>query len=316
MRHHRLVITSSLAAALLSACGTSTTALPSPNSSVAPNSSIASNSTISSNSAAADSSTTTTQESTTALAQSGANFKWVLASNVLQDLKGYPSLFAKVSAAGVLEITPSTSNPITGPSIIPAVKFTSAAALEAAVNGKLVPTWARAVVYDPEHWSFTPLNEQINPGAASQAASKVAKGAGYIYVVTPALDLSKAIAPNEPISAQLLEEAGVFSQLAVGADAMVIQSQSLQSDISAFDSLLSTASAEAKQSNPNIMVLGGLSTNGRGVTPTSESLLSAYESAKNAVQGYWFNVPGQNQYCPNCPASNQSLAISFFSLIP
>lgn len=103
--------------------------------------------------------------------------------------------------------------------------------------------------------------------------------------------------------------------MAVGADAMVIQSQSLQSDITSFDALLSSGSKQAKSSNPNILILGGLSTNARGASITSFSLFLAYENGKQFVNGYWFNVPGESQYCPTCTSADTQLELSFFGLL-
>ncbi|MDA8026793.1 MAG: hypothetical protein M0T78_09690 [Actinomycetota bacterium] len=238
--------------------------------------------------------------------------KWVLTSNVLKVIAKNQSIYPKIASEGVIEVTPIDASPLLGVGVVPAVKFTSVKSLVQAIQSGALPTWAKAVIYDPEYWALTPTTEQSDPVTASSMASVAARQAGLIYVVTPALDLTKALAPNTAPNGQSLIEMGLYGKLAKAADVIVIQSQSLEGNLPAYSSLLSQSSSQARSANPNIDVLGGLSTNLRSASLGLINLTSAYSSGLTQVNGYWFNVPGKSIQCPTCSQANFQLAMSFF----
>lgn len=242
----------------------------------------------------------------------GVNARWVLTSNVLKIVEKNQSIYPKIASEGVIEVTPIDAFPLLGPGVIPAVKFTNAQNLVQAIQSGVIPTWAKAVIFDPEHWSLTPKTEQSDPVTASSMASAAAKAAGLIYVVTPALDLTKVLAPNTAPNGQSLIEMDLYGRLAKAADVIVVQSQSLEGDLPAYSSLLSQSSSQARSANPNIDVLGGLSTNLRSASLVVIDLTNAYSSGLTQVNGYWFNVPGKSIQCPACSQANFQLAMNFF----
>lgn len=294
---------------IVASCGTAAVKLPPPTS---PQSTPFRQSVSSAPSSSLATSTTSSSQSSS---QTSEKPKWLLAANVLKLLQGAAGAFNKVTSQGVIEVTPIGGTPLLGPGIVPAVKFTSAQTLVQTLQSSSLPSWAKAVVYDPEYWPLTPTSEQIDPISASEQASSAAKEAGLIYVVTPALDLSKALAPGSAVDGESLISMNLFGKLAAGADVLVIQSQSLENDPSKFYRLLSEGSSQARGVNPNVDVLGGLSTNFRGASANLSTLTTSFTSGLSFVNGYWFNVPGTSSQCPTCSSADFSLASTFFAEI-
>lgn len=287
-------------AIIVASCGSSQASLPPP---------------IATTTASTIEITSPSQTSETVAASQKVTAKWVINSNVLKVLSKYQKIFSYITTQGVIEVTPIGSTPLVGEGIIPAVKFASSKRLVQAISSGLIPTWAKAVVYDPEAWSLTPLPEQENPVTASDAASVAVRGAGLIYVVTPALDLTKVLAPGTPFDGQSLVALNLYGNLAKSADVMVVQSQSLEGDPTKFKALLSQSSKQANTTNSNIDLLGGLSTNLHGTTATISELTSSFSSGTGYVNGFWFNVPGYSVECPTCTQPNFPLAESFYDSV-
>lgn len=292
---------------LLASCGNSSLSLPPPSaSSLASHQAVTSTTTLTSRTVGSTSAASNLPGTT-------AGAKWVLTSNVLKVISQYPEVYQRIVSQGVIEITPIHSTPLLGAGILPAVKFTSALTLAKVVSAGELPSWAKAVAYDPEFWQFTPANEQSDPVSASQTASVAARAAGLVYVVTPALDLTKAIAPGTLSNGQSLIAQDLFGKLASTADVLVVQTQSLEDSSTKFSSILSQASQQARSANPRIDLLGGLSTDLHGSSATLTELSSAYKSGLAQANGYWFNVPGPSIQCPACTGPNFPLALSFLS---
>jgi len=108
---------------------------------------------------------------------------------------------------------------------------------------------------------------------------------------------------------------GIIGEAAAEADVVEIQAQGSKSDATKYSQFVTAGVAQAKSANPQIVVFAGLSTNPNGQHVTGNQLYSAYQATKNSVSGYWLNIPGEGDYCPNCGMAQPNVAIDFLNLI-
>jgi len=180
-----------------------------------------------------------------------------------------------------------------------------------------------ALIYDPEHWKFTPLAEQENPFAAEKLVVAKATTRPHLTVVlAPALDLTSVL-PSSPGSTA----SAAYLQLALATDAgralagaqvpgfVELQAQSLELDSGAYAAFVHTAVAQVHSVAPNLPVLAGLSTAPSVGMPSLKQLLADVRETVGKVAGYWLNVPRPGAYCPSCGAFDPKLAASLLDAI-
>lgn len=176
---------------------------------------------------------------------------------------------------------------------MPALAWASEAAFASDVANGRVPDGVRAVMYDPETWSATPVAEQQDPEAAMRAFAALARRHGYVVVITPHPGL--VAAPGAGCSARPTEtqqEAFLRCDLegsaARYADVVEVQAQSLEADVGAYRAFVSKAARQARASNPGVLVISGLSTN---FAMEPSTLFDAWQSVSDVVDGHYLNVP-------------------------
>jgi hypothetical protein len=123
-----------------------------------------------------------------------------------------------------------------------------------------------AVLYDPEDWSQTPLDERQDPATYLALFARLGHARGFYVIAAPARDLGNAGGPVCPKRAgetldQWYIRAGVAGTAAACADAIVIQSQVHTTNLPAYQSFVSTAKQQALAANPAATVLAEVSTN-------------------------------------------------------
>jgi hypothetical protein len=193
--------------------------------------------------------------------------------------------------------------------------FTSAAALERAVDAGLGPS-VQAVLYDSEHWQFTPDAEQRDPLGATQRAAEAAHKRGLLLIATPAVDLVRTLSPQTQGHVyDRFIELGVIGDAARYADVVVIQAQGSEMALPLFTHFVEAAAQQARSANPKVTVLAGISTNPSGQRVTAEQILAAIDATRGAVAGYWFNVPAPGPYCPRCNDFRPDLAVQVLSAL-
>lgn len=168
----------------------------------------------------------------------------------------------------------------------------------------------RAVAYDPEKWSRTPLVEQHDPATYMRLFAELAYAHGYSAIMTPARDLmavSGAVCGQR--SGETLSDAFLRCDIAGAAaryaDVYQIQSQVLEADPSAFRAFVQAAADQAVLANPRILVMGGLSTT--AVTgATAQMLFNAWSSVRGVVAGHYMTIDS---------ASVNTLAVPFFRMV-
>ncbi len=171
-----------------------------------------------------------------------------------------------------------------------------------------------ALLYDPEHWSFTPVSEQLAVGTATAAAQALASQQNLKLIVAPALDLTKVLAPGVASSKAYIN-LNIAGLVASHAYAIDIQAQSLEANTAQYVSFVTQAAAQARAANPQIEVFAGLSTNPSGRQVTASELFQDVNQTRSQVAGYWMNIPSGGAKCPSCGAAQPAVAIKLLQLL-
>ncbi|WP_225731407.1 MULTISPECIES: hypothetical protein [unclassified Nocardia] len=182
--------------------------------------------------------------------------------------------------------------------------FTSAETLRGALDHGIDPA-VRAVLYDNENWSLTPSDEQRHPADATARAAAAAHAHQLPLIATPATDLTRVLAPGEPSYPAYLR----LGIAAASADVIDIQAQGSEADTAKFADFVRRAAAQARQRNPHVVVLAGLSTNPSGQRVTTDQLRQAVAATRSFVDGYWLNIPAEGTACPRCGTPRPEVAV-------
>jgi len=157
-----------------------------------------------------------------------------------------------------------------------------------------IPPEVRAVMYDPEGWEATPIEERRDPIAHIRTFSRLGRASGYWVIVTPHPGLVEvpggilAREADESREAAYLRS-GITFEAASSADACEIQAQRFQRDPAKYREVVSQAAEQARAGNPDVVVLSGLSTH-PGYRATSDMLLNAWESVRDIVDGHYLSL--------------------------
>jgi hypothetical protein len=174
--------------------------------------------------------------------------------------------------------------------------FTSELQFATDVADHSIPKGVKAILYDNEDWSLTPLGQRQNAVTYYEEAYRLAAGNGYQLIATPGtVQLDPQIAPYTNI--------------------IDIQSQESQGSVSTYLMHISSLVAAVKQANPNVVILSGLSTNPRAGDPTPQQLYNiAKATYPDLVDGWWLNVPTPGVACPRCNSPRPDIAVAFLQL--
>jgi hypothetical protein len=193
--------------------------------------------------------------------------------------------------------------------------FRSYAELKKMIKDGGIPASVHWLMYDNEHWSLTPANEQADPVRYEQLFARLAHDHGYQVILAPAQDLVPGFSSSAFQSGQSAWQAYLSMGLATASaqygDIYEIQAQPYEIGIyrsqDAYAKFVAAAAAQARAANPNIVIYAGLST--QRVTSPSE-LVQDYMATRTLVDGYWMNIPQHNQPGP------VSVADQFFRDLP
>jgi hypothetical protein len=236
---------------------------------------------------------------------------WLLTRSALAHVAVNQPVAAELVRAGVYELLRPGQRPLALPGAVPAVAFTSAAALVRAVHAGALPAGTRAVLYDPEVWPFTPVREQRDPAGAAGRAATAAHAAGLQLIAAPALNLTSVLAPGRQAPrAELFLELGLAGRMAAHADMVELQAQSLERDAAGYASFVGSAARQARQARPRVGVLAGLSTNPPGGAVDAAQLVAAIRATRHIADGYWLNIPGPGPRCPTCNPAQPDTGIA------
>ena len=156
-----------------------------------------------------------------------------------------------------------------------------------------IPSSVRVVLYDPEGWLATPAAERRAPIPAMLTFGALARAHGYLPVITPHPSLMAVHgAVCAPMAGESVETAylrcGIQAAAARAADIVEVQAQYLETDPAAYAAFVAAAAGQAREANPNVLVLSGISTT---FTENPDVLEAAWRSVHGVVDGHYLNVP-------------------------
>jgi hypothetical protein len=174
---------------------------------------------------------------------------------------------------------------------IPVARYRSLDAFQIDATGQLVDDRYKWVLYDPENWADTPVEEQQDPWMWLPRFGQYAHAHGYRVICAPARDLGNvANSANPKVAGEDLETWYLGSSVAFfgaqHADIIDIQAQALTEDPAHYALFVKAAAIQAKNANPYVKVFAGISTR----YGTAAQMTAAARSVH--VDGYWLNVPG------------------------
>ena len=247
----------------------------------------------------------------------GAGPAWFVTRAALKSLMADQTARDRLLGTQIYEILRPGQELLAGVEARPVVTFTSAATLKQAVTSGQIPPGTYGVMYDPEVWSFTPVDEQRDPVSAAAGAASVAHAHGLRFIVSPALNLTPVLSPGS--SAQRWRrflDLNLAAEFAKVADVIELQAQSLERDATSYTTFVREATAQATAAKPGVTVIAGLSTNPPGSTVNSTNLVAAIAATRALVTGYWLNIPGPGAQCPTCGPANPAVAIETLRALP
>jgi hypothetical protein len=155
-------------------------------------------------------------------------------------------------------------------------------------NGALSPSY-KWVMYDPEMWSQTPVNEQQNPALYMKLFGQLAHASGYDVIEAPARDLAQVPGsacpelPGENLDHWFVR-CNVAGAAAAYSDVFVLQDQVNTTNLAEFDSFFSATHSQALAANPQIQMDAEVSTN----YGTAGQMAAAAQSV--SADGYYINA--------------------------
>jgi len=197
---------------------------------------------------------------------------------------------------------------------IPFVSFTNLQAIRnAAADGGRGPD-IKGIMYDYERWQFTPEEEQRNPGPYLKMAADAVHAQNLLFFTAPAVNLVRVMAPDQDQNPRYdtYLRLNIAADAARYADVFDIQAQGSERNTELYANFVRQAAAQARQANPKVVVLAGISTQPSGQQVTADEILRAIAATRDAVDGYWFNIPRPSEYAPRVTEFRPDIAIDVF----
>jgi hypothetical protein len=166
--------------------------------------------------------------------------------------------------------------------------FKSFDGIRNALETKALGPEVKGVMYDYEKWQFTPAEEQQNPAARLKQAAGLVHDQGLLFFTAPAVDLVTILAPGADRKRQdeTYLRLGLAADAARYADVFDVQSQRFEGDTERYAKFVRAAAAQAREANPKVMVLAGVSTQPGGRHVTANDILRAIDATRDLVDGY------------------------------
>jgi hypothetical protein len=174
----------------------------------------------------------------------------------------------------------STSPINDGFAAVPALVYQSYAKFASDIASHAISSSYQWVMYDPEKWSLTPLNEQQDPVQYMRRFGQLAHQHGLKVIATPGRDLGLVTGAACPKARgekldQWYLSCDLAGAAAASSDLLVVQTQADTVDLAAFDQLYTGARSQAKAANPRVIVDAAVST----TYGTPAQMAAAAESA-------------------------------------
>lgn len=184
----------------------------------------------------------------------------------------------------------STLNPVSdGFSANAALVYTSYAQFQSDLQNGAISTNYKWVLYDPEMWSQTPVNEQQNPALYLKLFGQLAHANGYNVIEAPARDLAQVPGSSCPeLPGENLDHwfvrCNIAGAAAASSDVVVLQDQVNTTNLTEFDSFFNATHSQALAANPQIQMDAEVSTN----YGTADQMAAAAQSVN--ADGYYLSA--------------------------
>ncbi len=157
------------------------------------------------------------------------------------------------------------------------------------------------------------VEKPVAPGSAlggNQHADLV-HARGLMFLTAPAVDLVTILAPDGDRKRQddTYLRLGLSADAARYADVVDVQSQRFERDTERYARFVREAAAQAREANPKVLVLAGVSTQPSGQHVTADDILRAIDATSEFVDGYWFNIPDPSEYSPAVTEFRPDIAV-------
>ncbi len=188
--------------------------------------------------------------------------------------------------------------------------FTSYGSIRQALSSATIPPDVRAILYDNERWQFTPAEEQHDPASFMQLAADLVHSRHLLFITAPAVNIVREMSSETGGSPYVRYlRLGLAANAARYADVYDIQAQGSERNVSRYAAFVNQAAAQARQANPRVRVLAGISTNPSGQHVSADDVVAAIDATRSSVDGYWLNIPRPSAYCPRCNDFRPDIAV-------
>ena len=182
----------------------------------------------------------------------------------------------------------------------PVLTFTSYAQFSADLQSGAISYPYKWVMYDPEEWSQTPVNEQQDPVKYMTLFGQLAHANGLKVIQAPALDLGSvagSVIPRQPgeTLSQWYVRVNLAGAAAAAGDIFLLQDESNTTAAGGtYASLFNTAQGQAQAANPTVRVFSEVS----AANGTAAQMAAAAQSI--SPDGYYVaaagNIPQTDQF--------------------
>ena len=173
----------------------------------------------------------------------------------------------------------------------PVLDYTSYAQFSSDIASGAIKYPYKWVMYDPEDWSQTPVNEQQDPLTYMKQFGQLAHAHGLKVIEAPAMDLCSVSGTDYPrlsgeTCSQWYNRVNIAGAAATDADIYVLQDESNTTNLSQYVSLYNSASVQARAANSGVLVYSEVST----ANGTSDQMTAAAEAV--SPNGFYVAAPG------------------------
>jgi hypothetical protein len=173
----------------------------------------------------------------------------------------------------------------------PTLNYTSYAQFRSNIQNGNISYPYKWVMYDPEAWAQTPLNEQQNPVKYMKMFGQLAHANGLKVIEIPARDLAYvpgSLYPRLPGESadHWFIRINIAGAAATYGDIFTLQDEANVPNLSEYDLLFTKTQAQALAANPNVQVFSEVST----VNGTPDQMAAAAQSVNPC--GFYVAAPG------------------------
>jgi hypothetical protein len=181
----------------------------------------------------------------------------------------------------------------------PVLTYTSYAQFQSDLTSGAITYPYKWVMYDPEDWAATPVNEQQDPVKYMTLFGQLAHANGMKVIQAPALDLASVTGSLLPRQSgesadQWFVRVNIAGKAASAGDIFQLQNESNTTSGGEYAWMFNTTDAQAQAANANVRVFSEVST----VNGTAAQMASAAQSI--SPDGYYVaaagNIPQTAQF--------------------